>query len=85
MALTSPDWLTRHGGALQERPGGGAWLVLFHDQPQYLLTPVPVAGKFGCAIMQTINGRRVDSRAVAATPEEAVKAGLEDLRKALGW
>ena len=49
------------------------------------LTPFPVAGKFGCQVVQTINGRRLDRQEVFATPHEAVRGGLDALRKALGW
>jgi hypothetical protein len=84
MALTAPDWLARRSGALQ-RGSDGRWYVVFSGQPQYRLEPVPVAGQFGCAIVQTINGERIPSDSRAATAEDAIRAGLEDLRKALGW
>jgi hypothetical protein len=44
-----------------------------------------VAGKFGCSVTQTVNGKRLDSGASYATLEDALRGGLEDLRKALGW
>lgn len=84
MALTTPDWLARRG-ELRPDVGGRSWVVFFDGAPQYRLEPVPVQGKHGCTIMQTINGKRVESPSVAATPEDAVRAGLEELRKALGW
>ena len=40
---------------------------------------------FGCAITQTQSGKRVESKAVGATPEEALRGGLDELRQALGW
>ncbi len=85
MTISAPEWLTKRGGTL--RPGGDArvWFVVFRGEPQYKLTPVPVDGKFGCAVMQTINGKRIESATRADTPEEALRGGLEDLRKALGW
>jgi hypothetical protein len=85
MAPTAPDWLTRRGGRLMQGSTGGLWFVVFDNEPQYSLTPVPVAGKFGSAIRQTINGKRIESASTAETPDAAVQAGLEDLRKALGW
>jgi hypothetical protein len=85
MALTAPAWLTQHGGSLQPGSDRRTWFVLFAGQPQYALVPVPVTGQFGCAVRQTINGRRIDSSRRAATPEAALQAGLEDLRQALGW
>lgn len=85
MVLTTPDWLTRRGGELRADVGGHSWAVFFDGAPQYRVTPVPVQGKHGCKIRQTINGKLVESAGVAATPEDAVRAGLEDLRKALGW
>ena len=85
MALTAPEWLARHGGSLLPASDGRTWFVMLEGQPQYTLAPVPVQGQFGCSILQTINGRRVDSSATATSAEEALRAGLEDLRKALGW
>jgi hypothetical protein len=83
--MTTPEWLTKRGGELRPGPLGGAWYVYFDGQPQYSLMPTPVAGKHSCRVMQTINGRRLDSGGVHATVEEAMQGGLEDLRKALGW
>ncbi len=85
MSLTTPDWLTRHGGELRPGTAGYSWLVVFDGAPQYKLAAAPAGGKFGCHITQTINGRRVESTCSGASAEEAVRAGLEDLRKALGW
>ena len=41
--------------------------------------------EFGCVIRQTNNGRRIDSAGVYGTSEEAIRGGLDDLRKDLGW
>jgi hypothetical protein len=60
-------------------------MVLLGKEPQYLLIPVPIAGRFGCAVMQTINGKRLDGTGTYPTEDEALRGGLEDLRKALGW
>jgi hypothetical protein len=84
-SMTTPDWLTQHGGSLNLGSDGKTWYVFFAGQPHYSLLDVPVAGKFGCAIRQTINGRRLDNQGTFATKEEAINRGLDDLRKALGW
>jgi hypothetical protein len=83
--VTTPDWLAQHGGRLLQSKDGHSWLVYLGDEPQYLLMPVPAKGKFTCRISQTINGRRLDGAGVYPSVEEAVRGGLEDLRKALGW
>lgn len=83
--VTTPEWLARHGGDLQPTAVGHGFAVRIDGAPQYLLAPFPVVGKFGCKVEQSINGRRLESGATYATEEEAVRGGLEDLRKALGW
>jgi hypothetical protein len=85
MSVTTPDWLKRHDGELRPSKDGRSYMVFFAGQMQYVLVPVPVKGKFGCRVTQTINGRRLDSGAAYDTPNDAVRGGLEDLRKALGW
>jgi hypothetical protein len=82
---TAPDWLARRGGSVQRSGDGRRWLVMFENQPQYALAIVPVGGQLGTAILQTVSGRRIDSTSKAPTEEAALAAGLEDLRKALGW
>lgn len=82
MAVTTPDWLTQRGGELRS---GKAWLVCLSGEPQYLLVPTPAAGKFSCRVTQTINGERLDSGSTYPSVEDAVRGGLDDLRKALGW
>jgi hypothetical protein len=84
MTVATPAWLAQHGGAVRAA-GDGKWLVVFDDRPQYYLTPLPVEGRFGCAVVQTVNGRQVASRGTAPTAEGAVAVGLEDLRQELGW
>jgi hypothetical protein len=83
--MTSPEWLTRRGGALEKSHASNAWFVLLNNQVQYRLVPVPVHGKFGVAITQTINGKRLPSDSQADTEASAITAGLKDLGKALGW
>jgi hypothetical protein len=91
MNATTPEWLSRRGGELRPRKGGATWhsgptyAVMLNGTPQYLLSVVPVAGKFGCLVEQTINGKRLDRGASYATPEAALQGGLEELRQQLGW
>ena len=85
MLVTTPEWLMKHNGRLQGCPDGKSWAVVFDDQPQYVVKPLPAAGQYGCQVMQSINGRRLESDGTYPSPEEAVKGGLEDLRKVLGW
>jgi hypothetical protein len=58
---------------------------VLEGKPQYLLTPIPAAGKYTCEVRQTVNGRRLESGATYPSPEAALRGGLEDLRRALGW
>jgi hypothetical protein len=85
MAVTIPEWLTRHGCTLGQGSDGRTWFVLLDGEPQYRLVPVPASGKFSCQVTQTINGRRLDRGGVHSSEEAALAGGLEDLRRALGW
>jgi hypothetical protein len=85
MAVSTPEWLALHGGDLRPSKDGRSYVVYLAGEPQYVLTPVPARGAFSCRVAQTINGKRLDGGETCATPEEAVRGGLEDLRKALGW
>ena len=84
MAVTTPDWLAKHGGELRTQVLDSA-MVLFAGEPQYRLKPFPVEGKFGCRVTQTINGKRLDGKDVYPTADDALRGGLETLRQALGW
>ena len=83
--MTAPDWLIQRGGELKRATDDRTWYVLLGGQPQYSLVVVPVGGRYGTAIRQTINGQRIESTGVYPTPEAALGGGLDDLRKALGW
>lgn len=85
MSVTAPEWLVRHRGTLQAAPDGPSWAVLFGGHPLYLLMPKPAGGTYGCEVMQTNNSKRLGSGATYPTPEDALRGGLDDLRKALGW
>jgi hypothetical protein len=85
MAVDVPEWLRKHGGSLKLASDGHTWLVLMGTQANYKLVPVPVGGKFGCNVVQTINGKQLPCQASAASGDEAIHAALEELRQALGW
>jgi hypothetical protein len=85
MSPTPPAWLVKRGGNLKLASDNTTWFVLIGDQLNYSLRPVPVQGKIGCAIRQTVNGRRIPCTATYTTEAEAVRNGLEDLRAELGW
>jgi hypothetical protein len=85
MAVTAPEWLTRRGGGLKLASDGRTWYVLIGGEPQYAVVERPVQGKFGCLVKQVNSGKPFDCNSTAGSPHEAVAAGLEDLRKALGW
>ena len=84
MPLTAPDWLTRRGGTLRLHPDGSSW-VMIDDRPLYMLRAIPVQNKFGSLVEETVNGKRLESKTVYTTAEEALRGGLGDLRKSLGW
>jgi hypothetical protein len=83
--VTTPEWLAKHGGELKANRDGQSWAVYVGGEPQYLVMPVPAEGKFACRVSQTNNGKRLDGPTVHDTLEDALKGGLEDLRKVLGW
>ena len=85
MPASTPDWLSQRGAELRESKDRHSWLVYLGKEPQYLLLAVPVQGKYGCRITQTVNGKRLDGTDVYPTVEQALAGGLEQLRKALGW
>ena len=85
MALTTPEWLARRGGELRAHVDGRSWAVLLDGEPQYLLVPTPAAGKYSCQVTQTINGKRLDRGGAYPSAEDAIRAGLEELRNGLGW
>jgi hypothetical protein len=85
MAVTTPDWLSKHEGELRAGTGGRTWLVVLNGEPQYRLVPFPASGKYSCHVTQTVNGKRLDKGGIFPSVDEAVQGGLEDLRQALGW
>jgi len=85
MSVTAPEWLERHGGGLVQSSLGHSWIISVAGKPQYVLALVPAAGKHGYQLVQTINGRHLETGNSYPTSDEAVRGGLEDLRKSLGW
>jgi hypothetical protein len=85
MPVIAPEWLTRRGGALKQASDGRTWYVLLNGTPLYTVTERPVEGKFGCIIKHSNSGKPIDSTSVAPAHDEAITAGLEELKKALGW
>jgi hypothetical protein len=85
MAVATPDWLAKRGGVLQPSTQAGIWLVLLEGSPQYRLVPSPAAGKYNCQITRTVDGRRLEGSGTYPSIADAIRGGLEDLRKSLGW
>jgi len=85
MVLEVPEWLSRHGGSLKPATDGRTCYLMLNDQPLYAVVPVPVSGKFGCTVIQTNNGKRIECGSTATSADEALRLGLEEARKALGW
>ncbi len=85
MRANEPEWMTKRDAKLIAGPIGEARFVWIGSRPQYKLTPLPADGKYTCAVMQTNNGKRLDNGEVYPTSEEALRGGLESLKKSLGW
>ena len=85
MPVATPDWLTRHNGELRANPDGESFAVYFGHELEYLLHVFPVQGKYSCTVKQSVNGKHLESAAAHPTREDALRGGLDDLRKTLGW
>jgi hypothetical protein len=83
--MQAPDWLTQRGAALKLGSDRTTWYVLFGPKPQYALVPRPAENRFECCTRQTINGELIPSKQIYATSDEALRGGLDELRKHLGW
>lgn len=84
--LTVPDWLKSRGGSLQPGIEPQTLVVLIGGEPLSRVEARPAAGKFTCAVANTVNGKRLDDPTKTyATAEEALAGGLEQLREKLGW
>lgn len=83
--MTVPDWLAKRGGTLKPGVQPLMWFVLIGGL-EYKVEARPAAGKFECAVQQSVNGKRLDDPAATyPTAEAALVGGLEQLRAALGW
>lgn len=80
-----PSWLENRDATIVRGPISEERFVWIGKRPQYKLTPIPADGKYTCALLQTNNGRRLDASELYATGEDAIRGGLEQLRKQLGW
>lgn len=85
MIPSVPDWLSSHGGKLRPGIDGRSVAVMLDGRPEYALTVVPAGGAHGCDVAQTVNGARLGDAGVHPSPSAALAAGLEVLRRSLGW
>jgi hypothetical protein len=84
--VSVPDWLAKRDGALKPGLRDFMLFVLIGGAPQYKLEARPAAGKFICAIQQSVNGKRLDDGSVTyPDAAAALTGGLEELRNKLGW
>lgn len=84
--LPTPEWLALHNGSLRRGPNGAVWLILLNGHPEYRLTAMPAKGRFMCAIVQTVNGKRLDKEGqLYNSMEDAIIGGLEHLKIRFGW
>ena len=83
--MQAPDWLTQRDASLKLGSDRVTWFVLFGSKPQYALVPRPAENRFECCTRQTINGELIPSTALYASSDEAIRGGLDELRKYLGW
>ena len=64
---------------------GKSWLVHVGGELVYVLALVPVQGRHGIKLMQTINGKLTPVDGAHGSPSQALEAGLSALRDKLGW
>lgn len=86
MTTTAPEWLTKRDGAM--KPGIRDFIthVMIGSQPLYRLEVRPAGGKFACAVISAVTGKRLDDAALHyADAPAALDGGLEQLRAKLGW
>jgi hypothetical protein len=84
--MTVPDWLQLRGGALKPGVFPEVTFVILENKPMYKLEVRPAAGKYACAVVHTVNGKRLDDPAATyPTGPEALAGGLNRLRDTLGW
>lgn len=80
-----PDWLAKREGTLKPGVQPNMLFVLIGGL-EYKVEARPAAGKFGCAVQQSVNGKRLDDpKLTYPSTEAALTGGLDQLRAALGW
>ena len=84
-SLSIPDWLAKRDGSLKRGLSDTVVLVMVGGQPMYRLEVRPAAGRFTCAVLQTVNGHRLDDGTTYPTADAALAGGLDQLRTKLGW
>jgi hypothetical protein len=85
-AITAPDWLKLHDGALKPGVRPETSFVIVGGQPLYKLEVRPAVGAHACAVTNTVNGKRLDdAKTTYASATDALAGGLEQLRSVLGW
>lgn len=82
--MTVPDWLAKRGGSFVPGIQGSVFVVL-DGKPQFRLDARPAAGKIGCVITQTVNGKQSVAAGTYPDVPAALAGGLEHLRANLGW
>ena len=83
--MTTPDWLTKRDGGLKPGVRPDVVFVLVGGAPHYRLDVRPAAGRFTCAVVQTVNGRPLGDGTAYDSADAALAGGLEQLRGRLGW
>jgi hypothetical protein len=84
--MTVPDWLQSRGGSLKPGVRPETTFVMLDGKPLHKLEVRPAAGKFACAVSDTVSGRRHDDpKATYSDAAAALAGGLDQLRNALGW
>lgn len=83
--VSAPEWLSRHNATLTASKDGKSWLVHMNRELVYVLALIPVEGKHGIKLMQTINGKQIPVEGAHPSADKAYAAGLEKLRATLGW
>lgn len=81
-----PDWLALRSGTLKPGVRPETLFVMIGTQPLYRLDLRPAGGRFICAVVCTVNGKRLDDPAITfATTSEAFAGGLDQFRNKMGW
>jgi len=84
--MTVPDWLAKRDGTLRPGVQPDMLFVLIGGAPQYKVEARPAAGKYECAVQQSVNGKRLDDpKLTYPSTDAALAGGLDQLRATLGW